>query len=38
VGGLVIWHMRRPTQHALEAAIFVLSLVIVWLGLSLAYA
>ena len=37
VGLLVVWHMRRPAQHALEAAIFVLSLVIVWLGLSLAY-
>jgi uncharacterized membrane protein len=33
---LVVWHMRRPTMHALEAAVFVLSLVIVWLGLSLA--
>ena len=38
VGGLVVWHMRRPGQHVLEAAIFVLSLVIVWLGLALAYA
>ena len=37
VGVLVMWHMRRPTWHALEAAIFVLSLVIVWLGLSLTY-
>jgi uncharacterized membrane protein len=33
---LVVWHMRRPTMHALEAAIFLLSLVIVWLGLTLA--
>ena len=31
----VVWHIRRPAQHVLEAAIFVLSLVIVWLGLSL---
>lgn len=38
VGGLVVWHIRRPTQHAIEGAIFVLSLVIVWLGLSLAHA
>jgi uncharacterized membrane protein len=38
VGVLVVWHMRRPAQHVLEAAIFVLSLVIVWLGLSLAHA
>ena len=37
VGGLVAWHIRRPQNHALEAAIFVLSLVIVWLGLSLAH-
>ncbi len=32
----VVWHMRRPTMHALEAAIFLLSLAIVWLGLTLA--
>jgi uncharacterized membrane protein len=37
VGALVVWHVRRPTQHAIEGAIFVLSLVIVWLGLSLAH-
>jgi uncharacterized membrane protein len=37
VAVLVVWHMRRPTMHALEAAVFVLSLVIVWLGLSLAH-
>jgi hypothetical protein len=29
--------MRRPTMHALEGAVFLLSLVIVWLGLSLAH-
>lgn len=34
---LVIWHMRRPTLHALEGLVFVVSLVIVWLGLSLAH-
>ena len=34
---LIVWHLRRPTRHALEAAIFVVSLVIVWLGLSLAH-
>lgn len=33
----VFWHMRRPAMHALEAAIFLLSLMIVWLGLSLAH-
>jgi uncharacterized membrane protein len=37
VAALVIWHLRRPTMHALEAAIFIVSLVIVWLGLSLAH-
>lgn len=36
VAGLLLWHMRRPTMHALEAVVFVLSLVIVWLGLALA--
>lgn len=36
VAVLVLWHMRRPAMHALEAAAFVGSLVIVWLGLSLA--
>jgi hypothetical protein len=38
VAALVVWHIRRPAQHILEAAIFVLSLVIVWLGLTLAHA
>lgn len=37
VAALVVWHIRRPTLHALEGAIFVLSLVIVWLGVSLAH-
>lgn len=37
VGCLVAWHIRRPNQHALEGAIFVISLAIVWLGLSLAH-
>jgi uncharacterized membrane protein len=37
VAGLVVWHMRRPTLHALEGAIFLGSLVIVWLGVSLAH-
>ena len=38
VAALVVWHIRRPAQHVLEAVIFVLSLVIVWLGLSLVYS
>ena len=33
---LIVWHMRRPQRHVLEAAIFVLSLAIVWLGVSIA--
>jgi uncharacterized membrane protein len=37
VAALVVWHLLRPTMHALEAAIFVVSLAIVWLGLSLAH-
>jgi uncharacterized membrane protein len=37
VAVLVVWHMRRPALHALEAAVFVVSLVIVWLGLALAH-
>ena len=37
VGGLVLWHMRRPDLHALEGLIFLGSLAIVWLGLALAH-
>jgi uncharacterized membrane protein len=33
---LVLWHIRRPTMHALDAAIFVVSLAIIWIGLYLA--
>src|SRR4051794_15295977 len=36
VAVLIVWHIRRPTMHALEGAVFLLSLAIVWLGLSLA--
>jgi uncharacterized membrane protein len=36
VAVLVVWHMRRPAQHVLEGAVFLLSLAIVWLGLVLA--
>jgi uncharacterized membrane protein len=35
--GLVVWHIRRPGFRALEGAIFVVSLAIVWLGLTLAH-
>lgn len=37
VGALVGWHMRRPDLHALEGLIFLGSLAIVWLGLTLAH-
>jgi uncharacterized membrane protein len=37
VAALVVWHMRRPAAHALEGLIFVLSLVIVYIGLDLAH-
>lgn len=37
VAGLVVWHMRRPSLHALEGGIFAGSLAIVWLGASLAH-
>jgi uncharacterized membrane protein len=36
-GALVLAHMRRPAAHALEGAIFVVSLAIVWLGVALAH-
>ena len=37
VAALVTWHMRRPQLHAIEGAVFLLSLGIVWLGLTLAH-
>jgi len=37
VGVLVVWHIRRPGRHAIEGVIFALSLVIAWLGLTLAH-
>jgi uncharacterized membrane protein len=36
VGGLILGHLRRPTLHALDAAIFVVSVAIVWLGIVVA--
>jgi uncharacterized membrane protein len=33
---LIVWHIRRPRWHVLDAAIFLLSLAIVWIGLYLA--
>ena len=34
---LIVWHMRRPGAHAIEGVVFLVSLVIVWLGLALAH-
>jgi uncharacterized membrane protein len=34
---LVVVHMRRPQAHALEGAIFLVSLGIVWLGVTVAH-
>jgi uncharacterized membrane protein len=36
-GILVAWHTRRSDLHALEGAIFLISLAIVWLGVALAH-
>jgi uncharacterized membrane protein len=36
LGVLLVWHALRPSLHFLEAVVFLLSLVIVWLGLTLA--
>jgi uncharacterized membrane protein len=36
VCALLIWHIRRPNWHVLEAAVFLLSLAIAWIGLYLA--
>jgi uncharacterized membrane protein len=37
VTGLVVWHLRRPQLRPLEGGIFVGSLAIAWLGVSLAH-
>jgi hypothetical protein len=36
VGILIAVHLRRPRDHAIDAAIFLLSLAIVWLGIVIA--
>jgi uncharacterized membrane protein len=33
---LIAAHMRRPTWHALDAAIFLVSVAVVWLGIAVA--
>jgi uncharacterized membrane protein len=37
VTGLILWHTRRPGQHAIEGVVFVVSVVIVVLGVTLAH-
>ena len=37
VGVLILWHLRFGAAHWLQGAIFLVSLVIVWLGVSLAH-
>ncbi len=36
VGVLIAFHMKRPTWHALDAAVFIVSIAIVWLGIVVA--
>ena len=36
VAVLILGHMRRPEWHLLDAAIFLISLAIVWLGIVVA--
>ena len=36
-GVLIAWHLRNGAAHWLQGAIFLVSLVIVWLGLVLAH-
>lgn len=36
LGALIGWHLLRPRLFALDGAIFLVSLVVVWLGLTLA--
>ena len=38
VGVLIAWHARRPERHAIEAAVFLVSLAIAWLGVALAHS
>ncbi len=37
VAVLVLAHIRRPTMHAFEGAIFLVSLAIVWLGVAISH-
>ena len=35
--GLILWHIRRPGKHAIEAVVLVLSVAIVALGVTIAH-
>ncbi|HEX2086262.1 MAG TPA: hypothetical protein VHF89_11305 [Solirubrobacteraceae bacterium] len=37
IGVLIVWHVRAPHRRALDAALFAVSLGVVWLGVSLAH-
>ena len=37
LGALVGWHISAPHRRILDGAVFVVSLVIVWLGIALAH-
>jgi uncharacterized membrane protein len=37
LGALVVWHMRAPERRILDVGLFLASLVVVWLGASLAH-
>ncbi|HEX8206769.1 MAG TPA: hypothetical protein VF587_11985 [Solirubrobacteraceae bacterium] len=37
IGALVVWHIRAPQRRVLDVAIFVTTLVVAWLGASLAH-
>jgi len=36
LGGLILWHLRKPRSHLLDGLIFLFSLAVLWLGLYLA--
>jgi hypothetical protein len=38
VAVLIVWHLRRPRNHMLDALIFLGSLAIVYLGVALAHS
>ena len=35
--GLVVWHTRRPSRHGIEGVIFLVSVAIVVLGVTIAH-